>query len=270
MQFHRLASIDSIIVAGGKATRIGSIDKTMLPIGLGGKALLEEVVLSCPGRVFVVGAPREIEPKVIWVDDLVEAGGPAAGIWAGLQKVESDYVFISAGDQQLTREVVSQICQQAIGHEGAWAVRADGTGQPLLACIRTDLLRGLLAETQGVNASPLRLIQTLEMVSVKVDEGQVQDVDTWQDVQKLIKEQSMSEVTPVWLKQVAAILGIPEADVPVDALLDLTREVAHNVERKSAPLTTYLIGLAAGKSGQDPKDLVNQITAAVAEWTKDE
>lgn len=264
-----LMDIESIIVAGGNASRINGIDKTMLPLGINGEALLQEVVSACPGNVIVVGAKRDLATPVDWVADLVEGGGPAAGIWAGLQRVKSEYVFISAGDQQLTSDIVAKICQEAIGSDGAWAVRSDGVGQPLLACVKTGLIRELLLPTQGVNASPLRLMQSLNMVGVKVDEDQVLDIDTWHDAAKVLKEQAMSEVTPVWLKQVAAILEISESEIPVDALLELTRDVAHNVERKSAPLTTYLIGFAAGKSGVDADKLIEKITAAVGDWKSD-
>jgi hypothetical protein len=106
----------------------------------------------------------------------------------------------------------------------------------------------------------------LKMIGVKVNQSQIQDIDTWSDAVKLAKVGPVSEVTPIWLAQVAALLGVSEKDVPVDALLSLTREVAHNVERKSAPLTTFLIGLAAGKSDVEVTELINKITAAVNEW----
>lgn len=242
----------------------------MLPLGPNGKSLLAAVVSSCPGKVIVSGKERPDISGVSWVNDLSADGGPAAGIWAGLQIVSSDYVFISAGDQRITSEQVNQICIGALGNDGAWAVRQDGQGQPLLACVKTELLRDLLEDSQGVNASPLRLMQQLNMVDVNVATGEVLDIDTWADAIKAVKENGMSEVTPVWLKQVAATLGIPESEIPVNPLLDLTREVAHNVERKSAPLTTFLIGLAAGKTGVSEKELIEKVNKAVQEWKPSE
>lgn len=269
MQFSQ-QDISTLVIAGGQASRIGGIDKTMLPLGIKGGTLLEEVVAACPAPIVVVGAPRPIKAEVTWVADLVQAGGPAAGIWAGLPHIATEYVFISAGDQQLTGEIVAKICSAANGKDGAWALRSDGQGQPLLACVKSDLLWELLAPTQGVNASPLKLMQQLDMVGIKVEESQVRDVDTWSDVAALIKENKMSEITPIWLAQVAQLLGLTEEDIPVDELLDLTREVAHNVERKSAPLTTFLIGLAAGKTNQPTQELIKQVEQAVQLWVKDE
>jgi len=136
--------------------------------------------------------------------------------------------------------------------------------------VQTELIRELLSESNGVNASPLRLMQKLNMVGVKVNEGEISDVDTWADVARIVKEQAMSEITPIWLKQVASILDISETDFPVEALLDLTREVAHNVERKSAPLTTFLIGFAAANKVQSVEELIAKVNVAVSEWKTDD
>lgn len=269
MQLTDLSQIHSIVVAGGQASRINGVDKVMLPLGKTGKPLLVEVIEACPGKVFVAGSPRDIPTPVTWVADLEVDGGPAAGIWAALSQVDSDYVFLSAGDQQATKDLVNQICQAAIGNDGAWAIRSDGQGQPLFACVKTDLLKNLLQPSQGINASPLKLMTQLNLIGVKVNEGQIQDVDTWADVAKLVKESSMSEVTPVWLTQVANLLGVSQQDVPVDELLDLTRDVAHNVERKSAPLTTFLIGYAAGKTDSSVSELIDQVSKAIGEWKPD-
>jgi hypothetical protein len=57
-------------------------------------------------------------------------------------------------------------------------------------------------------------------------------------------------VTEVWVTTATAALGI-EGDVDVDEILDLARDVAHGVERKAAPVSTFLVGLAAGRAGGD-------------------
>jgi len=265
---------DSIVVAGGKATRMGGLDKAMLPLGLSGKALIVDVIKSCQGKVFIVGSSREIDAEsqelVNWVPDLNPGGGPAAGIWSGLGSISTEYVFISAADQTLTDETVTRIVSAAQGNDGAWAIRADGNGQPLCACVRTALLRGLLESTQGINQSPLRLLSSLNMVGVTVNPNQVVDFDTWQDVAKAVKESdAMDQITQMWMARVETLLNVDSHDVLTSELLDLTREVAHGVERKSAPLTTFLIGYAAGKESLNPDEvrkLIETVSNAVAEW----
>ena len=257
-------SIDSIVVAGGQASRIGGIDKVMLPLGADGLSLLQNVVAQCPGRVIVAGPQRNVAGVDLWVADDGTAG-PAAGIWNGLASVTTDYVFISAGDQVLQRGTPEKICEAAQGNDGAWAIRSDGSGQPLCAVVRTDLLRNLLAPTQGINQSPLKLMSTLNMQPVKVNEGDVDDVDTWDDVRRIAKEAGVS-MSQAWLDVVGAVLGVDAADVPVDDLLDLTRDVAHNVERKYAPLTTYMLGVAAGQSGKSVDELIAAVQIALNEF----
>ncbi|WKD59831.1 DUF6457 domain-containing protein [Corynebacterium caspium] len=57
-----------------------------------------------------------------------------------------------------------------------------------------------------------------------------------------------------WLNIVCAELGLDFEELrPLIApLLDLTRDIAHGPSRPSAPLTTFLLGLAVGRSQTTP------------------
>jgi hypothetical protein len=52
-----------------------------------------------------------------------------------------------------------------------------------------------------------------------------------------------------WLAELAAELGVDSTLVDRDLLLDVARDAAHGVARPAAPLTTFLVGLAAGLNG---------------------
>ncbi|WP_182527261.1 DUF6457 domain-containing protein [Nocardioides dongkuii] len=56
-----------------------------------------------------------------------------------------------------------------------------------------------------------------------------------------------------WIDELSDVLDI-DAEIEVDEglVLDLARVVAHAVERPAAPVTAYLLGLAAGTRGADP------------------
>lgn len=260
---------DSIVLAGGGATRVGGADKVLFPLAGDGITLLQGVINSCPGQVFVVGQERTSVSGATWINDDNPGGGPGAGIWSGLKYITTDYVFISAGDQLLNADDVMEICAAAIGHDGAWAIRSNGQGQPLCACVKVDVLRELLRDSQGVNASPLRLLSNRDMVGVSVRE--LKDIDTWTDVAQLMREEpAMDQTTQMWITRVATLLDVDYHDVPIAELLELTRDVAHGVERKSAPLTTFLVGYAAGKkslSNEELIDLIQHISRAVDEWS---
>lgn len=68
-----------------------------------------------------------------------------------------------------------------------------------------------------------------------------------------------------WAATVAAELGIvTELDFDVEQILDLAAVAAHNVRRPAAPLTTFLAGFAAARSGGSTEDIVNAIEVATA------
>jgi hypothetical protein len=69
-----------------------------------------------------------------------------------------------------------------------------------------------------------------------------------------------------WLGQACDALDLPADSIPTDrrdALLDLTRDVAHGVARIAGPLTCYLVGIAVGR-GADPAQALAKVTALTA------
>ena len=58
-----------------------------------------------------------------------------------------------------------------------------------------------------------------------------------------------------WVEAVEAELGLGESNLDLDQQLDVARVVAHRVERRAAPITALLIGLAAGRDGGAPEDV---------------
>ncbi|WP_426243149.1 DUF6457 domain-containing protein [Nocardioides sp. LHG3406-4] len=63
-----------------------------------------------------------------------------------------------------------------------------------------------------------------------------------------------------WIDELCDVLDI-EAEVDEALILDLARTSAHNVERKSAPITTFLLGFASASHGANP-ERVEQLAAA--------
>lgn len=64
-----------------------------------------------------------------------------------------------------------------------------------------------------------------------------------------------------WIDELCDALDI---DVEVDEalVLDLARDAAHNVERPAAPITTYLLGYAAGLQEANPEEVERLAAAA--------
>ena len=59
-----------------------------------------------------------------------------------------------------------------------------------------------------------------------------------------------------WTQSLCAALGV-DLDVDIDTVLELARDAAHSVERPAAPLTTFLVGYAAGLRGGSEEDIAD-------------
>ena len=73
-----------------------------------------------------------------------------------------------------------------------------------------------------------------------------------------------------WLDAVARELNI-DAAVDPGPLLSTARDVAHNVERKATPLTTFLIGVAVGQRGADVnlQSVCERVSDLARAWESD-
>ena len=69
-----------------------------------------------------------------------------------------------------------------------------------------------------------------------------------------------------WTAAVVAELGLDPQDVDRDLVLDLARDVAHGVARPAAPLTAFLVGLAAGRSGASPREVAAKVSSMAESW----
>jgi hypothetical protein len=63
-----------------------------------------------------------------------------------------------------------------------------------------------------------------------------------------------------WLRLLADDFGVGEYDA--DDLLAFTAEIAHGVARPAAPLSAFLVGLAAGQNGGSPTAITDALTRA--------
>jgi hypothetical protein len=90
-----------------------------------------------------------------------------------------------------------------------------------------------------------------------------------------VAESSDSTALSEWVTAVVRELGIEDSldrSGVVDMVLDLTSDVAHGVSRPGAPVTAFLIGVAAGRA-DDPavaaRDYTQKISALAEGWNAD-
>ncbi|MER7954294.1 NTP transferase domain-containing protein [Streptomyces sp. NPDC096030] len=267
---------DAIVLAGGGAKRLGGADKPGVRVG--GRALLDRVLAGCrgAGRTVVVGGRRETVRPVVWAREDPPGGGPLAGLGAGVREVGADLVLVLSADLPFLDEDTGRRLLDALtdAHDAdaALLVDADGRDQPLVAAYRAAALRrevDLLTTAHGtLSGLPLRLLtQGLRLVRVTAGPLASFDCDTWEDIataRARIREHG--NVLDEWITAVKDELGI-EIDVDTGVLLDLARDAAHGVARPAAPLTTFLVGYAAGRvadSGGGPEAVAEAARKAAA------
>jgi molybdopterin-guanine dinucleotide biosynthesis protein A len=266
-----MKSVDTIIIAGGKSIRMDSINKFLLP--LADKSLLDWVIESSVGKIFISSALAFENSAVTSIIDEVADGGPAVGVWSCLSHTKNEYVLILAADQPFISEYVSDLVNLATANPvGAW-LQIAGEFQPLASCIKRKILENSLKDSKGVNVSMRELLKGLNLATLEISQPGVWDIDTWADyfyaLGHLTKEGPMSAE---WVKVIAQKFHIDEAILDSEEILNLTREVAHNVERKAAPLTTFLLGVLAGRENLSKAEIskkVSEIENIIIELKKD-
>ena len=69
-----------------------------------------------------------------------------------------------------------------------------------------------------------------------------------------------------WIDELCELLSIDPNDVDIDGLLDLSREAAHGIERRAAPVTTYLVGVCVG-AGADAEEVMSKVSGLLEDRT---
>ncbi|MEE1803564.1 NTP transferase domain-containing protein [Streptomyces sp. JV176] len=261
-----MTAYDAIVLAGGAARRLGGVDKPGVRVG--GRALLDRVLAASDGAAdtVVVGGRRPTARPVRWTREEPPGGGPLAALDAGVRSMRTDtetVLVLSADLPFLSRSAVRRLLGTLVGSgvDAALLTDADGRDQPLVAAYRAEPLRREIAllrtEYGSLAGLPLRLlVDELELAWVEAEPLASFDCDTWEDISTArARIREHGTVLDEWITAVKDELGI-ELDVDTSALLDLARDAAHGVARPAAPLTTFLVGYAAGKAGGDGPEAV--------------
>lgn len=281
-----MTGLAAIILAGGRAGRLGGASKPDLVVG--GRRLLEIAIEAARSvgcrEVVVVGPPTLDAPGCRVVREDPPFGGPVAGLAAGLAALEPrrDDVLVLACDMPEARSATRRLVAARAtnpGSDGVCLVDASGREQWLAAIYSSSALArafdALAGDVDG--ASMRRLAASVDFITV-ADDGTTHDIDTWDDLSRAIRRQEHTmtdtpqspETLDRWLAALATELGIDPASVPVGEVLDLARDVAHGVARPAAPLSTFVVGLAVGAGKGSLAELSARATALADGWSPDE
>lgn len=191
-----LPSFDAVLLAGGRAARLGGIDKTAL--GAPGDTLLDRAVHAAAAarRTVLVGSREDARTPtgIVLVREDAPFGGPVSGLAAGLGAVPASapLTLVLACDLVRPVEAVTLLLRAVdpadddADRDGWVAVDDDGRRQPLLALYRSTALRTAVDSLdEVVGASLRRLTAPLTLVEVPVPSALCADVDTPDDAERL-------------------------------------------------------------------------------------
>lgn len=149
MQEHMVDPYDTVILAGGGAARMGSVDKPALEVAE--RTLLERVADAAVGtaRTIVVGPPRD-RPAARYVQEEPAGGGPVPALHAGLTDVAAPWLALLAGDLPFLGPThVAALRRVAGGRAGAVLLDGRGKRQWLVSVWHTATLRTALGSYSG-------------------------------------------------------------------------------------------------------------------------
>ncbi|MEV4266305.1 NTP transferase domain-containing protein [Kribbella sp. NPDC049584] len=174
---------DAVVLAGGGSTRFGGVDKAMLV--LDGVTLLDRVLTATAGATttVVVGPVRTTYREVDWTVEDPPAGGPVAGLAAGLQRGTAPVVIVVSCDLPwLTKDDVSTLIDGLGEYDGYGLRDSSGQEQQLATAYRRTALAEAIQRVGDPRDKSVR--RTLAGLTLAWSEPTRagDDVDTWADL----------------------------------------------------------------------------------------
>ena len=182
-------SVDAIVIAGGRATRLGGVDKGALLWN--GVALRDRVLsaLTPAGHLAWVGERWPDAPASTRIRFTLEQprfGGPAAALQAGLTALPhplASWLLVVSVDVPRIGSAIPVLLAALSADEsddGVIGVDTDGFRQPLLAIYRTAALAAAVdSHRSGLDGLAFRqLTRGLRLRDVRLPESAALDVDT--------------------------------------------------------------------------------------------
>jgi molybdopterin-guanine dinucleotide biosynthesis protein A len=161
---HIAPGITGLILAGGRGSRMGGIDKGLqnfrgLPLAL--QTLMRLQVQSMPLQEVLINANRNLSAYEslgvpVWPDSIDGFAGPLAGFLTGLERCETPLLLTVPCDTPLfPLDLVERLVQAMDTQDADMAMAAapedDGAvrPQPVFCLLKIDLLESLVKFTQG-------------------------------------------------------------------------------------------------------------------------
>jgi molybdopterin-guanine dinucleotide biosynthesis protein A len=170
--------VTALILAGGKATRLGGVDKRELVIE--GRTIFDrqvEALGPCVAEI-LVSSPRVI-PGFRTVTDAVPDLGPIGGIAAGLAAATTPWLFVIAGDMpHIHAGLIELVLSHADAESDAVGIRIGGMPEPLCTALHVAVWRPIVTARISARRLKASSLLTDERKRVRwIEEAEVRGVD---------------------------------------------------------------------------------------------
>ncbi|MFE4456762.1 NTP transferase domain-containing protein [Nocardia tengchongensis] len=215
-----MTPVDAIVLAGGKASRMGGVDKPALVVG--GQSMLDAALTAVAGctRTVVVGPHRpELPPEVLQAQEIPAGAGPVAAIAAGLGALAgcefpAGLIVVLAADMPfLTAAAIDELLSHAreSGSDAVFAADASGRPQYLVGVWRRAALDAALKALDSLVNRPMKALVPVDTAMVALPG--VEDCDTPEDVRRA-RTGAARAAEPLWLDEARDVLRTSISPLP--------------------------------------------------------
>ncbi|WP_025347780.1 NTP transferase domain-containing protein [Nocardia nova] len=224
-----MTTVDAIVLAGGRATRMGGVDKPAISVG--GRSMLGvalDAVAGC-AHIVVVGPHRpDLAPEIRQVQEIPAGSGPVAALEAGVRALRecshpADLIVILAADMPfLGAATIGELIGYATTSATDAVFATDDSGRPqyLVGVWRRAALLTALGRLDSVANQPMRALVPENTVMVALTD--IADCDTPEQVRA-----AQVAAPPLALDRAREILATAPARLPArEATLTSVRGAA--------------------------------------------
>jgi molybdenum cofactor guanylyltransferase len=198
-------SVTGLILAGGRGSRMGHVDKGLQP--LRGQAMAQHVLQRLAPQVgaIAINANQNLDAYAafgvpVWPDDLAGFEGPLAGLETGLRRCATDFLVTAPCDSPFVPADLVARLHAALIAAGADLVLAeteeggaDGVPrlqpQPVFALVKTSALPHLSAYLAGGGRRMDGWYGSIKVVRVRFDDARAfRNINTLRELQQSEEE----------------------------------------------------------------------------------
>ncbi len=189
--------ITGLILAGGRGSRMGSIDKGLVP--LAGRPMVAHVLerLSPQVQHLLINANQNLDTYAafgapVWPDAMPDFAGPLAGLQTGLMHCETPYLVTAPCDSPfLPADLVQRLADALQAEDADLTVAVTGDGEtrqphPVFCLAKASLLPHLTQFLESGGRKVDRWYGSLRVAEVHfADEAAFRNINTLAELQQM-------------------------------------------------------------------------------------